>query len=129
MERAERGQSAVKESVKPTPNQRLKHEREIHNWTQEQVAEKVGTTPLNVGRWERGIWLIGEVLCPWGEFCLQQQQLQLASAVVQDVLKIAPKGGQELVATAQYSLAIFQTIGYRKTSQVRRWLKTLSDRF
>lgn len=32
----------------------LKHERELRSWSQEQVAEKIGTTAPNVSRWERG---------------------------------------------------------------------------
>ncbi len=37
------------------PNQQLRHERERRAWSQQDVADMVGTTPLNVGRWERGI--------------------------------------------------------------------------
>jgi transcriptional regulator with XRE-family HTH domain/tetratricopeptide (TPR) repeat protein len=33
---------------------RVKREREQHLWSQEQVAEKIGTTAPNVSRWERG---------------------------------------------------------------------------
>lgn len=40
--------------AKPAPNLLLRHERERRNWTQEQVAERVGTTAFNVSRWERG---------------------------------------------------------------------------
>src|SRR5258707_13328726 len=37
------------------PNNVLKHERELRGWSQARVAEEIGTTSLNVGRWERGI--------------------------------------------------------------------------
>ena len=37
------------------PNVRLRRERERHCWSQEQVAERVGSTALNVSRWERGL--------------------------------------------------------------------------
>jgi tetratricopeptide (TPR) repeat protein/transcriptional regulator with XRE-family HTH domain len=33
---------------------RLKREREQHSWSQEQVAQMIGTTAPNVSRWERG---------------------------------------------------------------------------
>lgn len=33
----------------------LKHERELRGWTQSYVAERVGTTQINVSRWEKGI--------------------------------------------------------------------------
>jgi tetratricopeptide (TPR) repeat protein/transcriptional regulator with XRE-family HTH domain len=36
------------------PNNLLKHERELRGWSQARVAEKIETTALNVGRWERG---------------------------------------------------------------------------
>src|ERR1051326_1658893 len=32
----------------------LKRERELRNWSQDQVAEKVGTDPKTVSRWESG---------------------------------------------------------------------------
>lgn len=35
--------------------QRLKWEREQRSWSQEQVAEMIGTTAPNVSRWERGL--------------------------------------------------------------------------
>ncbi len=45
--------------VPPTPNQRLRQERERRCWSQQELADKVGTTPLNVSRWERGITVPG----------------------------------------------------------------------
>src|SRR5258706_1400047 len=43
------------ETTKSTPNLKLRYERERRAWSQQDVADKVGTTPLNVGRWERAI--------------------------------------------------------------------------
>src|SRR5205807_6172014 len=37
------------------PNERLKRARHQQNWTQAELAEKVGTTFETVSRWERGI--------------------------------------------------------------------------
>src|SRR5437762_9838379 len=34
---------------------RLKQEREQRAWTQSEVAERIGTTQINVSRWENGI--------------------------------------------------------------------------
>ena len=42
-------------TIKSTPNQYLRSERERRCWSQQELADKVGTTPLNVSRWERGI--------------------------------------------------------------------------
>ena len=36
------------------PNYQLKAEREKHGWSQARVAEMIGTTSINVSRWERG---------------------------------------------------------------------------
>lgn len=38
---------------------RLKREREKHGWTQSELAERVGTTQVNVSRWEKGTTLPG----------------------------------------------------------------------
>jgi tetratricopeptide (TPR) repeat protein/transcriptional regulator with XRE-family HTH domain len=45
--------------AKPIPNHKLRYERDRRAWSQQKVADMVGTTPLNVGRWERGITLPG----------------------------------------------------------------------
>src|SRR5438093_11895361 len=37
------------------PNERLKRAREARNWTQADVASRVGTSPLTVSRWELGV--------------------------------------------------------------------------
>src|SRR5256884_10005556 len=34
---------------------RLKQERERRAWTQSEVAERIGTTQINVSRWENGV--------------------------------------------------------------------------
>ena len=49
----------VTETLKSTPNLKLRYERERRAWSQQDVADKVGTTPLNVGRWERGVTVPG----------------------------------------------------------------------
>ena len=36
------------------PNDKLKTKRLLQNWTQEQLAEKLGTTRVNINRWEKG---------------------------------------------------------------------------
>lgn len=33
---------------------RLRQERELRGWTQSEVAERIGSTRINVGRWEKG---------------------------------------------------------------------------
>jgi len=37
------------------PNTRLKREREQRGWTQSELAERVGSTQVNVSRWEKGV--------------------------------------------------------------------------
>ncbi len=45
----------MKKAAQATPNQQLRQERERHCWSQLEVADRIGTTSLNVSRWERGI--------------------------------------------------------------------------
>ena len=42
-------------TVKIPPRERLSAERLRRRWTQQEVAEQLGTTPGNVSRWERGL--------------------------------------------------------------------------
>jgi len=48
--------------AKPAYNERLRHERVRRGWSQQDLADKIGTTPVNVGRWERGITTPGPYL-------------------------------------------------------------------
>jgi transcriptional regulator with XRE-family HTH domain len=41
------------------PNKLLKQQRELRNWTQQKVALAIGTTAINVSRWERGLTFPG----------------------------------------------------------------------
>jgi len=43
-----------KQSKERQPNDRLRQERLLRGWTQQQVAAQVGTDGYTVGRWERG---------------------------------------------------------------------------
>lgn len=45
----------MKKTDKVLPNRLLRNQRKLHCWTQSQVAEKLGTTTVNVNRWESGI--------------------------------------------------------------------------
>jgi len=45
--------SDVKKGLR-RPNTRLKREREQRGWTQSELAERVGSTQVNVSRWEQG---------------------------------------------------------------------------
>jgi tetratricopeptide (TPR) repeat protein/transcriptional regulator with XRE-family HTH domain len=44
----------MEKSRKGTPNHRLKQERELRGWSQEDLAERIGAASLSVRRWERG---------------------------------------------------------------------------
>src|SRR5215467_2589530 len=47
--------TAMNTTIQVHPRQRLVTERLRRRWTQQEVAEQLGTTPGNVSRWERGI--------------------------------------------------------------------------
>ncbi len=45
----------TKESKKAgAPNQTLRKARELRGWTQQELADKLDTTPLAINRWEQG---------------------------------------------------------------------------
>lgn len=44
----------MKKTISKTPNRRLKFERELRGWSQDDVAQRIGSDRQNVGRWERG---------------------------------------------------------------------------
>lgn len=45
----------MKKASQATPNQRLSREREQRGWSQQEVADRIRTTSVNVSRWERGL--------------------------------------------------------------------------
>ncbi|HLI05304.1 MAG TPA: FxSxx-COOH system tetratricopeptide repeat protein [Ktedonobacteraceae bacterium] len=45
----------MKKAAQATPNLRLSREREQRGWSQQEVADHIGTTPVSVSRWERGL--------------------------------------------------------------------------
>jgi tetratricopeptide (TPR) repeat protein/DNA-binding transcriptional regulator YiaG len=46
--------SATKKNPRPTIS-RLKREREQRGWTQSELAERIGTTQVNISRWEKSV--------------------------------------------------------------------------
>ncbi|MEO8970535.1 MAG: FxSxx-COOH system tetratricopeptide repeat protein [Ktedonobacteraceae bacterium] len=45
----------MKKAADASPNQQLIEERLKRHWSQQEVADRVGTTAINVSRWERGM--------------------------------------------------------------------------
>jgi transcriptional regulator with XRE-family HTH domain len=45
----------VKRPGEAVPNHQLRNAREYHGWTQEELAEKIGTTSVTISRWESGV--------------------------------------------------------------------------
>ncbi len=68
----------------PQPRLRLTEARIERNWSQQDVADRIGTTHLNVSRWERGITKPGPYfrrkLCSL--FGKSEQELDLESTPV-----------------------------------------------
>jgi len=50
--------SATKKNLRPTIS-RLKREREQRGWTQSELAERIGTTQVNISRWEKSVTVPG----------------------------------------------------------------------
>ena len=49
----------MQEHLKPHPNDKLREERLRRQWTQQDLADRLETTKLTIGRWERGISVPG----------------------------------------------------------------------
>src|SRR5258706_12192777 len=45
----------MKKGSQAVPNRQLIEERLRHHWTQQEVADRIGTTSTNYSRWERGV--------------------------------------------------------------------------
>ncbi len=44
----------VKNDKKSPPNLRLRKARVERGWSQQELADQIGTTPVNISRWENG---------------------------------------------------------------------------
>jgi tetratricopeptide (TPR) repeat protein/transcriptional regulator with XRE-family HTH domain len=75
----------------PRPRLRLAEARMEYQWSQQDVADRIGTTHLNVSRWERGLTKPGPYfrskLCSLFE--KSEQELDLASTLASSSLPLA----------------------------------------
>src|SRR5262249_51872412 len=82
----------------PQPRLRLTEARRERKWSQQDVADRIGTTHLNVSRWERGITKPGPYfrsrLCSL--FGKSEQELDLASTPVSIAADSAPATSEAL---------------------------------
>src|SRR5579884_2640059 len=76
----------MKTRMQITPNLRLRQERLRHHWSQQALADHLGTTTANVSRWERGL------TSPGPHFSLLLCDLFEKSA---DALGLIPEGKEE----------------------------------
>jgi tetratricopeptide (TPR) repeat protein/transcriptional regulator with XRE-family HTH domain len=83
----------MKKAAQAIPNQRLSHAREQRGWSQQEVADRIGTTSVNISRWERGLTSPGPYfrhkLCALFE--QSPQELGLIQETVGDPLAQASK--------------------------------------
>ncbi len=93
----------MKKAIQALPNQRLIDERLRHHWTQQEVADRIETTRINVNRWERGVTFPGpyfrQQLCTLfgkstGELGLQEEN----EAIIQR--EPATEGSQPVASSA-----------------------------
>jgi tetratricopeptide (TPR) repeat protein/transcriptional regulator with XRE-family HTH domain len=87
----------MKKAANASPNRALRRERERRCWSQVEVADRVGTTAFNVGRWERGITFPGayfrQQLC--AIFEKSPQELGLLHAVDEEEDEESSERGRE----------------------------------
>ena len=103
--------------AKPLPNQRLRQERERRAWSQQDVADKVGTTQLTVGRWERGITMPGpyyrQKLCETFEKTAQELSLVSESVETEQAVPI-PQHASSTISLSQERSTAFWHIPYSR---------------
>jgi tetratricopeptide (TPR) repeat protein len=92
--------------------------------------------------------ITANVLYEYGNFYLDQQQVEAAEAIFQEILTTIREGDQDLIALAQYGLArvnaskgniqearklgeasvtSLETLGHRNAEQVRDWLASIGS--
>ncbi len=49
-----KGTQSTHKEKQPIPNPHLRDARKDHGWSQEDLAERIGTSSVNVSRWENG---------------------------------------------------------------------------
>uniref|UniRef100_UPI0035E40B8C NB-ARC domain-containing protein n=1 Tax=Thermogemmatispora sp. TaxID=1968838 RepID=UPI0035E40B8C len=80
----------------PRPRMRLVEARMRHGWSQQEVAERLGTTHVNVSRWERGVTkpnpYFRRKLCRL--FGLTEEELDLAPALPETPQRRAEMAGE-----------------------------------
>ena len=89
----------------PTPRSHLTQARTNHRWSQQDVAERIGTTHINVSRWERGLTKPGpyfrQKLCQL--FGKTEEELDL-TGIVFPLPSATPQPLKEAPATMPLSL-------------------------
>lgn len=108
------------------PNHRLRRERELRGWSQARVAEEIGTTAVNVGRWERGTstpyphfreklcMLFGKDARTLGLFDTARQQVSASSQTTPEpymldpMIPLPPVGNARLVGREELLLHLKQ---------------------
>ena len=101
------------------PNYRLRLERERRCWSQQELADRVGSTPLNVSRWERGVTVpspyFRQKLCEVLE--KSAQELGLVPSAVEDkldILSTTPSNTHSGESSPGDTPASFWNIPYRR---------------
>jgi tetratricopeptide (TPR) repeat protein/transcriptional regulator with XRE-family HTH domain len=78
------------------PLSRLKQERELRAWTQSDIAERIGTTQVNVSRWEKGITIPGPYY---------RQKLRDLFGKSMDELGLIPPKNEEVFASSLLTIS------------------------
>jgi transcriptional regulator with XRE-family HTH domain len=103
--------------ARPLPKQHLRQERERRSWSQQDVADKVGTTQLTVGRWERGITMPGpyyrQKLCEIFEKTAQELGLVSESVETEQATPVPPHTSSTILPSQEGSTA-FWNIPYSR---------------
>ncbi len=88
-------------------SRRLKCEREQRGWTQSELAERVGTTQVNISRWEKGITVPGPYY--------RQKLGEIFGKSIQE-LDLIPEYSEELLASPAPPLLPLWNVPYRRNA-------------
>ncbi len=105
--------------IDPKPRVRLTKERFVHKWSQRELANLLGTSTVNISRWERGLTRPGpyfrEKLCVL--FGKSEQELDLEASENWVVAKISELHSAQQAPLIEHENSTAQTLPGRATQE------------
>src|SRR6266700_7429427 len=93
--RHERILSSMNENSKPSINSSLRQERLLRGWSQQALADQLGTTIVTVSRWERGIQSPGPMMRLKLSRLFEKNESELGLFPEESVASPSPQNSQD----------------------------------